>query len=230
MATSPHADAPTDGHTEHTGHGGHHVFDNRVLWVTFGTLCGLTVLTVVLAFFERGEFDLFGFSFPVPEIPFGPLSVPVALAIASVKTYFVAANFMGLKHDKGSPLLIFLGSILFVSIFLGITYLDFGFRDTFDEMSAITGDVLEEESLEAAAETEAIQEAFDAVPLVYDADPVLFGGDAVDPEPSAAAPQAPADAPDGTPAIDGEGGEPAPDLNPQDGELADPDRDGVAEN
>ena len=232
MAHSSHADGETtaDGHFEHTGHGGHHVFDNRVLWVTFLTLCGLTVLTVVLAMIERGYGDFFGFRVEVPQIPFGALSVPIALGIASVKTYFVAANFMGLKHDKGSPLLIFLGSILFVAIFFGISYLDFGFRDTFDEMSAISGDALEQQSLEAAAETEAIQEAFDAVPLVYDADPTLFGTDAVDPEPSAAAPQAPADAPDGTPAIDGSETTPAPDLNPQDGTLADPDRDGTAEN
>ena len=226
----PHGTETADGHIEHTGHGGHHVFDGRTLKVTFGILVGLTILTVVLAFFERGRVDIFGVAFDVPEIPFGPLSVPVALGIASVKTYFVAANFMGLKHDKGVPLLTFLGSILFVGIFLGISYLDFGFRDTFDEMSAVSADVLEQQTLEAAAETEAIQDAFDAVPLVYEADPALFGGDAVDPEPSAAAPQAPVDAPDGTPAIDGSESAPAPDLNPQDGELADPDRDGTAEN
>ena len=230
QTTHPDGEQTAEGHFEHTGHGGHHVFDGRTLKMTFGILVGLTILTVVLAFFERGRFDLFGVAFDVPEIPFGPLSVPVALGIASVKTYFVAANFMGLKHDRGTPLLIFLGSILFVCIFLGITYLDFGFRDTFDELSAISGDALEQQSLEAAAETAAIQEAFDAVPLVEQPDPLLFGGDAADPGPTDAAVQVPVDAPDGTPAIDGSGTEPAADLNPQDGTLADPDRDGTAEN
>ena len=225
------ADTHSDGHTEHTGHGGHHVFDGRTLKVTFGILVALTILTVVLAFFERGEIDIFGLGIPVPEIPFGPLSVPVALGIASVKAYFVAANFMGLKHDGGTNLIAFVGSIVFVCIFLGITFLDFGFRDTFEELSAVPADVLEVGELEAAAETEAIQEAFDAVPLVNEnPDPSLFGGAAVDPEPTMAAPQAPVDAPDGTPAIDGSASEPAADVSPQDGALADPDRDGTPEN
>ena len=224
------ADTHSDGHTEHTGHGGHHVFDGRTLRVTFGILVGLTILTVVLALFERGYGDFFGLRVDFPQIPFGPLSVPIALGIASVKAYFVAANFMGLKHDKGTSLIAFLGSIVFVCIFLGITYLDFGFRDTFDELSAVSADALEVGSLEAAAETEAIQEAFDAVPLVNETpDPALFGT-APDPGPTGAAPQTSVDARDGTPAIDGSATEPAPDVTPQDGALADPDRDGTPEN
>lgn len=221
MAHTEHAadEVHSDGHTEHTGHGGHHVFDGRTLKVTFGILVGLTTLTVVLAFFERGAIDFFGLNIPVPEIPFGALSVPVALGIASAKAYFVAANFMGLKHDGGTGMIAFLGSIVFVCIFLGITYLDFGFRDTFDSLSAVTADVQEVGALEAAAETEAIQEAFDAVPLVNpNPDPALFG---TTPAPAAG---------DGTPAIDGEEAAPAADVTPQDGELADPDRDGTAEN
>ncbi|MEM1054095.1 MAG: cytochrome C oxidase subunit IV family protein [Bacteroidota bacterium] len=156
------------GHDEHAGHGGHHVIAKRDLTRTISILVFLTALTVVLGLLER----YFAVNHEI-EI-FGPFSVPIALLIASVKAYFVAAYFMGLKHDGGTNLLAFAGSVVFLVIFLSFTYLDTGFRDTFEERSAVPVDELQRQDLEAAAETERLQPSFDAVPLVNDPDTGLF--------------------------------------------------------
>ena len=158
----------------HAGHE-HHVFSDTMLKRTFGILVGLTILTVVLALWERGYADIFGLELEFPALPLGWLSVPVALGIAGTKAYWVASRFMGLKAEGGTNVLVFVGSLVFLVIFFGFTYLDFAFRDTFEEMSAIPTDVLEEETLAADAESQAIQDAFDATPLVNQPDPELFG-------------------------------------------------------
>jgi len=159
MAHAAHA----DGHEEHTGHGGHHVASPRDLVRTISILVALTALTVVLGLLEQNGL-----------IHLGALSVPVALAIAGVKAYFVAAHFMALKYDGGTNLLAFVGSVVFLIIFLAFTYLDTGFRDTFEEQSATPIDQLEAELLEAQAESEALAPAFEAVPLVNEPDAGLF--------------------------------------------------------
>lgn len=183
----------SDGHEEHTGHGGHHVFSAYILKRTFAILVGLTILTVFLALWERGFADVFGLQFEYPELPLGWLSVPVALAIAGTKVYFVASYFMGLKYEKGTNLLIFIGSFVFLVIFFAFTFLDFAFRDSFEELSAIPADVLEEEAILA----EENQVEIDNATLVAQPDPVLFG-----------TPESPAGPADGEPveAIPGEAG------------------------
>ncbi|MEM6286354.1 MAG: cytochrome C oxidase subunit IV family protein [Bacteroidota bacterium] len=167
----------TEGHDEHTGHGGHHVFDKRTLWVTFIVLVVLTVVTVLLAFAERGFMDIPGVGIlPFPELHLGWLSVPVTLAIAGTKAYWVASKFMGLEHDRGTNVLVFIGSSVFLVIFFGFTWLDFAFRDTFEAQSAVPADILEEEVRAAEAESEAFADEFEAVPLVVDdPDAELFG-------------------------------------------------------
>ena len=157
-----------DGHGEHTGHGGHHVASPQLLWRTIGILVGLTVLTVGLALMERWFEEHHGI-----EI-FGPFSVPIAILIAGTKAYFVAAYFMGLKYDGGTNLLAFVGSGVFLVIFLTFTYLDTGFRDTFEERSATPVDQIQAEVLEAQLESERLQPAFEAVPLVNEPDAGLF--------------------------------------------------------
>jgi caa(3)-type oxidase subunit IV len=157
----------TEGHEEHTGHGGHHVFDAATLKKTFFILVGLTILTVVLALWERGYANVFGLEFEFPALPLGVLSVPVALAIAGTKVYWVASRFMGLKFEKTKTnALVFLGSSSFLLVFFGFTWLDFAFRDTFEELSAVPTDVLEEEVLQAQEVQTEIADEFDAVPLV----------------------------------------------------------------
>lgn len=164
-----------EGHTEHTGHGGHHVFDRNTLLKTFAILVGLTFLTVILALWERGFADIFGLELEFPALHVGWLSVPLALGIASVKVYWVASRFMGLKYEGGTNTLIFLSSIAFLFVFFGFTFLDFAFRGTFEELSAVPTDVLEEEALAAEAEATLINEQFQAEPLVAQPDPDLFG-------------------------------------------------------
>jgi cytochrome c oxidase subunit 4 len=171
------------------GHGEHHVFSDKMLKRTFIILCSLTVLTVMLALIERGYGVAFGLRFSVPHIEFGWLSVPLALGIAGMKSYFVAANFMGLRQDKGTNLLVFVGSLVFLVIFFGFTYLDFHFRDTFEALSITPKDVQQEQALEAEKGYEAIQEQLLDAPFVQDADPTLFSV----PPSAAPAPEAPAD-------------------------------------
>ena len=184
-----HAATSHDPHEEHTGHGAHHVFQRDTLLKTFGALVGLTVITVVLALMERSG-----------ALPLGPFSIAVALGIAGVKAFFVASFFMGLWHDRGTNLLIFLGSLVFLAIFFTFTFLDFGFRNTFDEQSAVSADVLAEEAQEAEAASSEIQQQFEAVPLVEEADPALFGETPALEEPTG----------DPTPAIDAEAEAAAP--------------------
>jgi len=180
--------AHSEGHDEHTGHGSHHVFDAATLKKTFAILVGLTILTVVLALWERGFANIFGLELTYPALPVGFLSVPLALGIAATKVYWVASRFMGLKFETTKTnTLVFLGSTAFLLVFFGFTFLDFAFRGTFEELSAVPTDVLEEEALQAQ-ETEAeIAEEFEAVPLVRETpDADLFGA----PETDAAGSQA----------------------------------------
>lgn len=168
--------AHTEGHEEHTGHGGHHVFDAATLRKTFYILVGLTVLTVVLALWERGYADFFGLEFTFPALPLGWLSVPVALAIAGTKVYWVASRFMGLKYEHvKTNTLVFLGSSSFLIVFFALTWLDFAYRDTFEELSAVPTDVLEEELLQAQEIEAEIADDLEAAPLVTQPDPELFG-------------------------------------------------------
>lgn len=181
-----HDSENSDGHEEHTGHGGHHVFSDTILKKTFAILVGLTFLTVVLALWERGFANVFGLELTFPELPLGWLSVPVALGIAGTKAYFVAAYFMGLKYEAGSNLLVFVASLVFLVIFFAFTYLDFAFRDTFDEASAIPADVLEADAVAA----EEAQIEVDRETLLGRPDPALFGEPApvVEPVPAEGAP------------------------------------------
>ena len=197
-----------EGHTEHTGHGGHHVFDRETLLKTFAILVGLTFLTVIMALWERGFADVFGLYFEFPALHVGWLSVPIALGIAGVKVYWVASRFMGLKYEGGTNTLVFLGSSAFLLVFFGLTWLDFAFRDTFEELSAVPTDVLEQEALDAETAATEIADEFEAVPLVAQPDPDLFGT-SPDPASGTAVIEAPT-APDEAPVPDDPGVEAAP--------------------
>ena len=168
-----HSDA--QDHGQHYAGEKHHVFGADMLKKTFLILVGLTFLTVILALWERGFVNFFGLEWEFPALPLGWLSVPVALAIAGTKAYWVASRFMGLKAERGTNMLVFIGSIIFLVIFFGFTYIDYAFRDTFYDLSAIPTDVLEEEELRAREEAGQFQEAYDAAPLVGQPDPELFG-------------------------------------------------------
>ena len=102
-------------------------------------------------------------------------TIVYALLIAGVKATLVAMFFMALKYDNKVNALAFSLSIVFLVVFFVFTFLDTGFRDTFDDWSAtpIDQQVLEERELERRAEQ--LQPALDAQPLVLPGDIVLVG-------------------------------------------------------
>lgn len=182
MTPTDDAHAPT--HEEHTGHGGHHVLSRTVLLRTIGALAALTVLTVGLAFAERAG-----------ALPLGPLSVPVALAIAGVKATLVAMFFMGLKYDRPTNTLAFVGAVVFLLIFLSFTMLDTQFRDTFEPMSAVPVDVARGEEARLLARDSLYRDAANPASLVTPLDTLLMPGAQSDPAAATGAAPAPAAAP-----------------------------------
>ena len=75
--------------------------------IIFGALLLCTLLTVLAYRVRLGEWNLF-----------------VALAIASVKATLVCTWFMHLKYEQRFNTLFFLGSFLFVGVFVGYTLND----------------------------------------------------------------------------------------------------------
>ncbi len=92
-------------HDDHA-HGFAHISSVRLLVATFVALVLLTVLTLLLA----GNVAPFGFV--------------VAMTIATLKAALVMAFFMHMAWDKPFNVLFFLGSSLFVLLFIGITLTD----------------------------------------------------------------------------------------------------------
>lgn len=101
---------------------GHHIIPKKTLFTVFGTLVGLTILTAVTAL----------------TIDFGPLEVPVALTIASVKALLVVIFFMALKYDNRVNALAITVGLVFVGIFIIFTMMDTVFRGDLDNVSSIT--------------------------------------------------------------------------------------------
>ncbi len=81
-----------------------HSLSPTILLSVFAALIGLTILTVTLA-----------------NVPLGAWEIWLSLGIASVKTGLVTSYFMHLRYDNPLFALIFLGSLFFVTLFLGIT-------------------------------------------------------------------------------------------------------------
>lgn len=90
---------------------GHHVTPRKTLFIVFGALVTLTILTGLTA-----QIDLGGFN------------IPLALAIASSKAVLVVLFFMALKYDNRVHSLVFALGIVFVMIFLSFTLFDTVFR------------------------------------------------------------------------------------------------------
>ncbi len=97
----------------------HHITPKRTLFIVFGVLVVLTIVTAVTA-----QIDLGGFN------------VPLALAIAFTKAALVLAIFMALKYDNRVNTLIFSVGVVFVVVFLLITLLDTAFRGALGIMEA----------------------------------------------------------------------------------------------
>lgn len=83
---------------------------------TYGAvLLGLLVLTIITV--------------QASYIDFGSMNTVVALIIATIKASLVALFFMHLRHDKFNAV-IFVGGLLFLSIFLIWTLFDLSTRET----------------------------------------------------------------------------------------------------
>lgn len=80
-----------------------------LLFGVFFALVGLTVATVVTSNIELAQF-----------------AFPIAMAIATLKAFLVGAFFMHMWWDKSFNVLVFLSSLLFVVLFIGMTMLDTG--------------------------------------------------------------------------------------------------------
>ena len=94
-----------DSHDDHHGLG--HVLPVKLLAGVLGALLFLTVVTVI-----TGSTYLYGFD------------LALAMVIATTKATLVCAIFMHLKWDKGFHAFAFVGSILFVGVFLAYTLTD----------------------------------------------------------------------------------------------------------
>jgi cytochrome c oxidase subunit 4 len=104
IAVGGHAGGAHDGAA---APGGAHVVPARVLLGVFGGLVVLTWVTVAATWLDLGAGNLW-----------------LALAIATVKGTLVALFFMHLRWDRPVNAIIFLGTLLFVLLFVGIALTD----------------------------------------------------------------------------------------------------------
>ena len=120
MANSTHSNA-------HGGDGHHGLAHPRPVWqllAVFFALILLTVLTVAQA-----------------SMDFGNIELVLALIVATIKAGLVVMFFMHMIHDKPLNAIAFLGSFIFVALFLGFTLMDAGaYRDTV-ELKTIQPDI-----------------------------------------------------------------------------------------
>lgn len=100
-------DAHRHGDHGHGDHGFAHPAPLKLLYGTFFALVFLTVITVVLNDFPLGQLDIW-----------------VAMGIASLKGALVMAFFMHMWWEKSFNILMFLGSVLFVVLFIGMLLID----------------------------------------------------------------------------------------------------------
>ena len=74
------------------------------MWVYFGVLGALLILTVVTV--------------AVAQVDLGPLNLPVAMAVATVKAGLVALIFMHLVFDHKFYIYLLLASLVFLAVFV----------------------------------------------------------------------------------------------------------------
>jgi cytochrome c oxidase subunit IV len=100
------AHAQANGHDAE--HGLSHVTPVRLLVGVFAALMVLTAITVGATMVDLGP----------------RMNLILAMAIATVKAGLVVTYFMHLRWDRPFNTLVFLGSLLFVSLFISMTLLD----------------------------------------------------------------------------------------------------------
>lgn len=106
-----HASKPESGPEPSAAHHGDeiaHVMPVRLLIGVWAALMVLTVITVAVTSVDLGS----------------RLNLIIAMAIATVKAGLVVTYFMHLRWDRPFNTLVFLGSLLFVSLFISMTLFD----------------------------------------------------------------------------------------------------------
>ena len=91
----------------------HHIIPLPTYFKVFGALMALTVITVVTAQIDLGA----------------TINIILAMFIATTKAALVLMFFMHLYYDNRTNLIFFLGSILFMVIFIVFTLIDIDYRD-----------------------------------------------------------------------------------------------------
>jgi cytochrome c oxidase subunit 4 len=117
----------------------HHIIPKSTLLKVFGALIVLTVVTYAVA-----QFDL------------GPLDIPVAIGIASVKAGLVVAIFMALKYDNPVNAMTFSVGTIFVVVFITFTLFDTAFRGDLGNVSSRTKTEIDQQREQAQEADEAI--------------------------------------------------------------------------
>lgn len=92
---------------------GHHISSAKFLWAIGSALFFLTFLTVAVTWIQ---------------IP-APWNIVVAIGIASLKAMIVLAFFMNLWWDSKFNSMLFVTSIIFFLLLIGITLLDTLYRN-----------------------------------------------------------------------------------------------------
>lgn len=106
---------------EHTTHSTHHVVPVQVYLAVFAALIVGTAITVGVA---QIDFNTM--------LGVGGVNLVIAMSIATVKASLVALYFMHLRYGKPFNLVVFVGGVLFLIIFLGLTMVDTSYRDVVD--------------------------------------------------------------------------------------------------
>lgn len=92
-----------DAHSQNS----HHILPLKTYLGVAGVLMVFTVITIAISFVDLGGWN-----------------AVVAVFVAAIKATLVAMYFMHLKYDKKINLIIFLTAILFLAIFLSLTFFD----------------------------------------------------------------------------------------------------------
>ncbi|MCS6858215.1 MAG: cytochrome C oxidase subunit IV family protein [Sandaracinaceae bacterium] len=100
-----------------------HVHEASLYIKVFFALIALTVITVITSYI-----DIDGFIRPGTLKGAGGINFLLAMIIATAKASFVCLWFMHLKDDARFNSLVFVGSVLFASVFLAYTLNDTYFR------------------------------------------------------------------------------------------------------
>lgn len=134
------AHATTAAPEQGASHSGHYVAPKKLLLKVFGGLIFFTLLTAA-----TGVADW------IPSW----MHIPLALAIAGVKTVLVVMFFMGLKHDNRVNTLALVLPVIFVTIFLTFTLFDTVFRGDLGNVDTMT--VADRELLQTEDSTRLLQ-------------------------------------------------------------------------